>query len=190
MVGFRGRFVAKQYIPNKPTKYGIKALVVVNSYILYKCHTIRSCSHRDYRLSIIRALAAPHMLSSLPRGPGRHRVTHQEARFGDPDRLNGVAHFIDRGTSQRDCGLQPPVSWKQTQDHIFLQDSTTSLPHDLLQEVPHPPTLQSIVLPQPQPPPLKTKQGTVSSDHQTLRTTHHIVLFIPQHSKLVPLAIL
>ena len=37
MVGFRGRFGAKQYIPNKPTKYGIKAFTLAdskNGYIL------------------------------------------------------------------------------------------------------------------------------------------------------------
>lgn len=37
MVGFRGRFGAKQYIPNKPNKYGIKAFTIADSksgYIL------------------------------------------------------------------------------------------------------------------------------------------------------------
>ena len=37
MVGFRGRFGAKQYIPNKPNKYGIKAFTIAdskNGYIL------------------------------------------------------------------------------------------------------------------------------------------------------------
>ena len=37
MVGFRGRFGAKQYMPNKPTKYGIKAFTIAysaNGYIL------------------------------------------------------------------------------------------------------------------------------------------------------------
>ena len=37
MVGFRGQFGAKQYIPNKPTKYGIKAFTLAdskNGYIL------------------------------------------------------------------------------------------------------------------------------------------------------------
>ena len=31
MVGFRGRFVARQYMPNKPTKYGIKAFTLASS---------------------------------------------------------------------------------------------------------------------------------------------------------------
>ena len=31
MVGFRGRFAAKQYMPAKPTKYGIKAFTVADS---------------------------------------------------------------------------------------------------------------------------------------------------------------
>ena len=31
MVGFSGRFVAKQYMPNKPTKYGIKAFTLASS---------------------------------------------------------------------------------------------------------------------------------------------------------------
>ena len=31
MVGFRGRFGAKQYMPNKPTKYGIKAFTLASS---------------------------------------------------------------------------------------------------------------------------------------------------------------
>ena len=37
MIGFRGRFGAKQYIPNKPTKYGVKAFTLadsLNGYIL------------------------------------------------------------------------------------------------------------------------------------------------------------
>ena len=37
MVGFRGRFGAKQYIPNKPTRYGVKAFTLAdskNGYIL------------------------------------------------------------------------------------------------------------------------------------------------------------
>lgn len=37
MVGFRGRFGPKQYIPNKPSKYGIKAFTIADSntgYIL------------------------------------------------------------------------------------------------------------------------------------------------------------
>ena len=37
MIGFRGRFGAKQYIPNKPTKYGVKAFTLAdskNGYIL------------------------------------------------------------------------------------------------------------------------------------------------------------
>ena len=37
MVGFRGRFGAKQYIPTKPSKYGIKAFTLAdsnNGYIL------------------------------------------------------------------------------------------------------------------------------------------------------------
>ena len=31
VVGFRGRFGAKQYIPNKPTKYGIEAFTLADS---------------------------------------------------------------------------------------------------------------------------------------------------------------
>ena len=31
MVGFRGRFAAKQYMPAKPTKYGIKAFTLADS---------------------------------------------------------------------------------------------------------------------------------------------------------------
>ena len=31
MVGFRGRFGAKQYMPNKPVKYGIKAFMAMCS---------------------------------------------------------------------------------------------------------------------------------------------------------------
>lgn len=37
MVGFRGRYGAKQYMPNKPNKYGIKAFTLAdssNGYIL------------------------------------------------------------------------------------------------------------------------------------------------------------
>ena len=37
MVGFQGRFGAKQYIPNKPTKYVVKAFTLAeskNGYIL------------------------------------------------------------------------------------------------------------------------------------------------------------
>ena len=37
MIGFRGRFGAKQYIPNKPNKYGIKAFTLAdsaNGYVL------------------------------------------------------------------------------------------------------------------------------------------------------------
>lgn len=37
MIGFCGRFRAKQYIPNKPTKYGVKAFTLadsLNGYIL------------------------------------------------------------------------------------------------------------------------------------------------------------
>ena len=37
MVGFRGRFGAKQYMPNKPVKYGIKAFTMAdskNGYVL------------------------------------------------------------------------------------------------------------------------------------------------------------
>ena len=80
-------------------------VAVVNSYILYKCHTIRPLSHRYYRLSILRALAAPHMRSAPPRGPGRHRASHQQARSGDPDRLNGLAHYMERSAGQRDCAV-------------------------------------------------------------------------------------
>ena len=31
MVGFRGRFAPKQYIPSKPQKYGIKAFILADS---------------------------------------------------------------------------------------------------------------------------------------------------------------
>ena len=31
MVGFKGRFGAKQYMPNKPVKYGIKAFTMADS---------------------------------------------------------------------------------------------------------------------------------------------------------------
>ena len=42
MVGFRGRFSAKQYMQNKPMKYGIKAYTMAdskNAYILNDYHT-------------------------------------------------------------------------------------------------------------------------------------------------------
>ena len=35
MVGFRGRFGAKQYMPAKPTKYGIKAFTCAGSELSY-----------------------------------------------------------------------------------------------------------------------------------------------------------
>ena len=78
-------------------------VAVVNSYILYKCHTIQPFTHRDYRLSIIRALAAPYIQSAPPCGPGRPRLTCQQASSGDPDRLNGLSHFLEMGAGQRDC---------------------------------------------------------------------------------------
>ena len=81
--------------------FWVMEVAAVNSYINFKCHTIRPCSHRDFRLSVIRDLASAHMLSAPPRGLGR-RVTHQQARAGDLDRLNG-RHFLDKGTAQRDC---------------------------------------------------------------------------------------
>ena len=40
MIGFRGRFGTKQYIPNKPNKYGIKAFTLAdsaNGYVLENC---------------------------------------------------------------------------------------------------------------------------------------------------------
>ena len=78
-------------------------VAVVNSYILYKCHTIQPCTHCDYRLSIIWALAAPYMQSAPPRGPGRTRVACQQACSGDPDCLNGQGHFLKMGANQTDC---------------------------------------------------------------------------------------
>ena len=40
MVGFRGRFAAKQYMPSKPTKYGIKAFVLADSMHGYVLNTL------------------------------------------------------------------------------------------------------------------------------------------------------
>ncbi len=37
MVGFRGRFVAKQYMPKKPTKYGIKAFTLAERASMGTC---------------------------------------------------------------------------------------------------------------------------------------------------------
>jgi hypothetical protein len=39
MIGFKGRFFLKQYLPGKPTKWGIKAWVLADSAIGYllKC---------------------------------------------------------------------------------------------------------------------------------------------------------
>ena len=39
MVGFRGRFGAKQYMPQKPTKWGIKCFTLADSSTGYVLHT-------------------------------------------------------------------------------------------------------------------------------------------------------
>ena len=46
--------------------FWLMEVAVVNSYILYKCHTVRPMSHRDYRLSIIRSLASAFVQSAPP----------------------------------------------------------------------------------------------------------------------------
>ena len=78
-------------------------VAAVNSYLLYKSHTINPCSHREFRLFIVRAQAAPLLQLAPPRGPGRPRATQQPAQSGDPCRLNGLGHFLERGITQRDC---------------------------------------------------------------------------------------
>ena len=40
MVGFRGRFGAKQYMPKKPTKWGIKAFTMADSCTEYMCNIL------------------------------------------------------------------------------------------------------------------------------------------------------
>ena len=40
MVGFRGRFAAKQYMPKKPTKWGIKAFTMADSCTGYMCNIL------------------------------------------------------------------------------------------------------------------------------------------------------
>ena len=49
MVGFRGRFLAKQYMPKKPTKWGINAFTMVDSSTGYMCnimlHWIEQVQH-------------------------------------------------------------------------------------------------------------------------------------------------
>ena len=42
MIGFHGRFGAKQYIPNKPTKYGVKAFTLADSLNGYILDILRS----------------------------------------------------------------------------------------------------------------------------------------------------
>ena len=77
-------------------------VAVVNSYILYKCTVVRPISHREYRYSVIRALATPYIQSAPPRGPGCRRERPRMSRHGDPERLNQRPHFMERGL-QRDC---------------------------------------------------------------------------------------
>ena len=97
MVGFRGRFAAKQYMPNKPTKWGIKCFTladsangyvlnvlvytgrdtladiwlvetaVVNSYILYKETVQNPKSHVTFRRSVVESLACRHIACAPPR---------------------------------------------------------------------------------------------------------------------------
>ena len=81
--------------------FWLMEVAVVNSYILYKCSTVRPLSHREYRSSVVRSLATSYVQTAPPRGPGR-RPRPRSSRSGDPERLNRQPHFMERG-SQRDC---------------------------------------------------------------------------------------
>ena len=82
--------------------FWVMEVAVVNSYILYKCSTVRAMSHREYRYSIIRSLATSYVQSAPPRVLGRRRENPRSSRSGDPERLNRQPHFLERAT-QRDC---------------------------------------------------------------------------------------
>ena len=111
MIGFCGRFGAKQYIPNKPTKYGVKAFTLadnLNDYILdilvyagadtlQNAHYISTNASTSKNCSVFnQTLARLHLQRNLSRAvPGRpFRRSFTEENFsGYPERLNKTPHF-------------------------------------------------------------------------------------------------
>ena len=78
-------------------------VAVVNSYILYKCTVVRPISHREYRCSVIRALA---IQSAPPRCPGRRRERPRKSRHGE---AQPTAPFHGTRAAEGLCCMQSSV---------------------------------------------------------------------------------
>ena len=73
MVGFRGRFGPKQYMPDKPTKYGIKAFTLAES-------------EHGYVLDILVFTGSDTLASANP----DYSTLPQPARVTTPTRTQGL----------------------------------------------------------------------------------------------------
>ena len=78
-------------------------VTVVNSYILYKEAVTSPKPHLTFRRSLVEALATRWMTAAPPRPrPGRPRK-RRHPEEGDPQRLNGHLHLLDKLQKPRDC---------------------------------------------------------------------------------------
>ena len=81
---------------------------VVNSYILYTIHSethhSKPLTHLQYRRNVIEALASRYLQAAPPRPrPGRPRKRAVSVREGDPERLNGRLHVLQKRDRAHDC---------------------------------------------------------------------------------------
>lgn len=73
MPGFRGRCPFKQYIPSKPTKYGIKTYALVNSRMVYTNNLkIYARKQSEGPFSVSNKLSDVVKQMTEPFGKGRH----------------------------------------------------------------------------------------------------------------------
>ena len=83
-------------------------VALVNSFILYQIHctqlNIRPLTHLQYRRSVVESLAARYLSVTPPRArPGRPRKRQLTFSIGDPDRLNGRLHLLEKRERAQDC---------------------------------------------------------------------------------------
>ena len=102
-------------------------VTVVNSYILYHLHTAqlqtRPLTHLRYRQRLVDTLAGRHIQSAPPRPrPGRPRKRQiSSAASGDPERLNGRLHVLDRNERAHDCVVCSDRDKKRHRSSFFCK---------------------------------------------------------------------
>ena len=102
-------------------------VTVVNSYILYQLHTTqlqtRPITHLQFRRRPVGALASRHIQAAPPRPrPGRPRKRHHlSGDNGDPERLNGMLHVLDKGDRGHDCVVCSNRDRKRHRSNFFCK---------------------------------------------------------------------